>query len=106
MSEHTSPGDHPRVFRKGEHDIYIDAGYHDQEWGPHPHVESEILGTYITGEGGTITVRHIEQGVSGHPEFELTWDEDGDEHRGKVTVLDEATALAYLVADGAATVEP
>lgn len=104
MTAHTSLGDHPRVFHEGEHDLYINAGYHTQEWGPLPHDAHELIGTYSTPDG-TITVRVID-GASGHPEFELTWNENGEEHGGKVTVLDEATALAYLIPAGAVEVTP
>lgn len=102
---HTSLGKHPRVFKTGEHDIFINAGYHRQEWGPIPHAGSELLGTYETSSDGTVTVSLVD-GISGHAEYELAWDlKDDGTHRGKVTVLDDATALQYLAMCGAATVE-
>lgn len=45
----------------------------------------------------TVTVSHLEAGPTGGPEFKLEWS-DGF----AVTVMDDATALQYLVACGAA----
>lgn len=89
--------------RRNWHDLHREAGYHLQKWGPVPTPNSELVGTYECVHHGVpmlVTVRHLPAGPTGAPELEIEW-EDGM----KVTVLDEATALEYLIRDQAATVE-
>lgn len=99
--KHTSPGKHARVFTEGEHDVFIDAGYHEQVWGTPATPDHELLGEYVGFDEITVTVSYVKHGVSGNPEFELAW---LDGH--KVTVLDDATAIRYLLDAGCAVVEP
>lgn len=82
----------PRSFDQ----IHLDANYHEQIWGQHSTDDHELHGTY-QGRDGLIEVRHVARGRTGGPEFELEW-EDGM----KVSVLDDVTALAYLISHGAA----
>jgi hypothetical protein len=78
---------------------HVAAGYHEQEWGPPPTVESQLIGSYQSTRG-VITVRLVPAGESGVAELELEW-----ENGPKVTVLNEETALLYLAQDGAAQLE-
>ncbi len=78
-------------------DHHIAAGYHEQDWGPPPTVDCELLGSYESATG-TMTVSLV-QGESGVAELEIAW-ADG----GKVTVLNEETALKYLILEGAAEI--
>lgn len=71
--------------------IHIAAGYHEQIFGPIPESNSKLIGRHTFKNGNTITVEHIEQGPSGNPELRLEW-----ENGKAVTVIDEATAYAYL----------
>lgn len=82
-----------------EHEVHTDAGYHEQEWGPVPTADHELIGTYEDADGSAVHVRHVERGVTGNPEFEIEW-----EGGHKVTVLDDSTAIRYLVQCGAAEV--
>lgn len=77
--------------------IHVDAGYHEQEWGPVPTAEAAIVGEYAYERdgGGEIRVSFEPRGVTG-AEFALEWS-DGM----RVTVVDEATAVQYLEHYGA-----
>lgn len=81
---------------------HLEAGYHLREWAA-PAADSELIGTYscvINGQPTTVEVSWLAEGSTGGPELELDWK---DFHT--VTVLDEETAIAYLVMCGAITVE-
>lgn len=82
-----------------EHPAHIDAGYHEQEWGPIPTPDHELIGTYEGTDGQIIHVSHVPKGVTGNPEFEIAW-----QAGHKVTVLDADTVLVYLLKAGAAEV--
>jgi hypothetical protein len=73
------------------------AGYHEQDWGPEPTADSEVIGVYASG----IEVRLHEGTGTGLAEFEIEWPGGS-----KVTVLNEATVLAYLAMEGDAEVVP
>jgi hypothetical protein len=77
----------------------IAAGYHEQEWGT-ASPDSQLVGTYRAADGTTVMVGHLPVGTSGGPEFEIEW-----ETGLRVTVIDEATALLYLIDAGAAEYE-
>ncbi len=79
---------------------HVEAGYHEQDWGPPPTADSQLIGTYESARG-EIVVRLQPDGESGVAELEIEW-ADG----AKVTVLNEETALRYLAMDGAVELEP
>lgn len=81
-----------RTFPKGHE-------YAKQQWGPVPTADHQLLGDYTTQAGEELSVRYLAEGPTGNPEFELQY---GGPDGYKITVLDEATALAYLVEAGAA----
>lgn len=87
------------VDRRWSDPLHVDAGYHEQEWGPVPTPDHELIGTYEGAGGVIIHVRHVVKGVTGNPEFEIEW-QGG--HR--VTVVDDSTALRYLIEYGAVEV--
>lgn len=80
---------------------HVAGGYHEQDWGPPPSADCELIGTY-QGARETIAVRLVD-GVTGVPELEIQW---GGEEGAKITVLNEETALLYLIRDGAIEVVP
>lgn len=87
-----------RTFTDPNH---LAAGYDEQEWGPIPTAKHALIGDYEAADGTVVSVRYLEEGPSGNPELEIQFGEDG----AKVTVLDEATAIQYLLDVGAASLE-
>lgn len=72
------------------------AGYHEQDFGPLPTADSDLIGAYDGFDGDkpiVIVVRHIEDGHTG-PEFEIQF---GIPEGAKVTVVNEATVEEYLL---------
>lgn len=82
---------------------HLDALYHlKEDFGPHSHPDHELHGTYesrnhVHGDGRplTATVRHLEVGITGGPEFEVEFS-DGM----KVTSIDEHSCIHSLAQRG------
>lgn len=70
---------------------HIAAGYNLAVFGPIPKPNSTLIGSHTTPQGNTVTVSYLAQGPSGNPELQVTLP-----HGAVVTVVDEATAAAYI----------
>jgi len=76
-------------------DTHKAAGYHEQDFGPLPNADSELIGDYQGFDGDKpiiISVRHLAEGQTG-PEFEIQF---GKPDGARVTVVNEATVEQYL----------
>lgn len=76
-------------------DEHVAAGYHEQDFGPLPTADSDLIGEYQGFDGDkpiTITVRFVPDGSTG-PEFALQF---GVPEGAQVTVVNEATVEEYL----------
>jgi hypothetical protein len=71
--------------------IHIEAGYPTMIFGAIPTAQSKLIGKHTFPSGNTVVVEYLDKGPSGNPELRLEWP-DGS----AVTVIDEATAQAYL----------
>lgn len=80
----------------------IAAGYDQQQWGPVPDKDCPTIGTYTYADASgrhTIDVAWIAEGPTGAPELVVAFDADAG--GPAMTVLDEATAVGYLIMHGA-----
>ena len=82
------------------HQIHLDAGYHEQEWGEHSNPKHRHLGDHDL-PAGRLTVTHVaEHPVIGGPTFRIDLP-DGS----SVDVLCADTVQAYLELHGASAAE-